>query len=133
MDKLTKTDALTDLYNHMTFHEYFEKLIEQHEQNGLPLQLAIFDIDNFKLVNDMFGHRAGDAVLQRVSELIRSKVSTNDFVARYGGEEFAILFTDKLKMEALKLSSRFVRILRKHHMSFNRANRLRSVLDSQSI
>ena len=103
MDKLTKTDALTDLYNHMTFHEYFEKLIEQHEQNSLPLQLAIFDIDNFKLVNDMFGHRAGDAVLQRVSELIRSKVSTNDFVARYGGEEFAILFTDKLKMEALKL------------------------------
>ena len=103
MDKLTKTDALTDLYNHMTFHEYFEKLIEQHEQNSLPLQLAIFDIDNFKQVNDMFGHRAGDAVLQRVSELIRSKASTNDFVARYGGEEFAILFTDKLKMEALKL------------------------------
>ena len=103
MDKLTKTDALTDLYNHMTFHEYFEKLIEQHEQNSLPLQLAILDIDHFKLVNDMFGHRAGDAVLQRVSEPIRTKVSANDFVARYGGEEFAILFTDKLKMEALKL------------------------------
>lgn len=103
MDKLTKTDALTDLYNHMTFHEYFEKLIEQHEQNNLPLQLAIFDIDNFKQVNDMFGHRAGDAVLQRVSELIRTKAGANDFAARYGGEEFAILFTDKLKMEALKV------------------------------
>ncbi|MFC5652388.1 GGDEF domain-containing protein [Paenibacillus solisilvae] len=103
MDKLTKTDALTDLYNHMTFHEYFEELIEQHEQNSLPLQLAIFDIDNFKQVNDMYGHRAGDAVLQQVSELIRKKTCANDFVARYGGEEFAILFTDKLKMEALKV------------------------------
>ncbi|BBH21613.1 hypothetical protein Back11_29580 [Paenibacillus baekrokdamisoli] len=103
MDKLTKTDALTDLYNHMTFHEYFEELIKQHEDNDLPLQLAIFDIDNFKKVNDLFGHRAGDAVLQRVSELIRSKVSAHDFVARYGGEEFAILFTEKAKLEAFNL------------------------------
>ncbi|MBW7474612.1 GGDEF domain-containing protein [Paenibacillus oenotherae] len=101
MDKLAKMDALTELYNHMTFHEYFEKLIEQNESNGLPLQLAILDIDNFKLVNDTYGHRAGDAVLQRVSELIRNKTCANDFVARYGGEEFAILFTDKSEADSL--------------------------------
>ncbi|WP_219835938.1 diguanylate cyclase [Paenibacillus sp. R14(2021)] len=100
MDKLAKTDALTDLYNHITFHEYFERLIDQHEQNGLPLQLAIVDIDNFKHVNDTYGHRAGDAVLKSVADLIRAKVSANDFVARYGGEEFAVLFTDKASESA---------------------------------
>ncbi|WP_274652423.1 sensor domain-containing diguanylate cyclase [Paenibacillus humicola] len=101
MDKLSKTDALTELYNHMTFHEYFEKLIEQNDTNELSLQLAILDIDNFKQVNDTYGHRAGDAVLKCVAELIRSRVHANDFVARYGGEEFAILFTDKKMTESL--------------------------------
>lgn len=103
MDKLSKMDALTELYNHMTFHEYFEKLIEQHECNSLPLQLAILDIDNFKQVNDTYGHRAGDAVLKRVSELIRNSTCANDFAARYGGEEFAILFTDKSQADALEV------------------------------
>ncbi|GGD74746.1 GGDEF domain-containing protein [Paenibacillus nasutitermitis] len=102
MDKLAKTDALTDLYNHMTFHEYFEELIEQHESNRLPLQLALIDIDNFKHVNDTCGHRAGDAVLKGVAQLIRSKACSNDFVARYGGEEFAILFTDKKLSDAIE-------------------------------
>jgi diguanylate cyclase len=95
MDKLAKTDALTGLYNHMTFHEYFEKLIEEHINNALPLQLALIDIDNFKLVNDTYGHRAGDEVLQKVAEIINRRSAQNDFVARYGGEEFAVLFTDK--------------------------------------
>ncbi|QYR20474.1 GGDEF domain-containing protein [Paenibacillus sp. sptzw28] len=103
MDKMVKTDALTDLYNHMTFHEYFEKLIEQHEQHNLPLQLALIDIDNFKQINDTYGHRAGDSVLREVAEMIRSKANSNDFVARYGGEEFAMLFTDKSKADALSV------------------------------
>ncbi|REE56355.1 diguanylate cyclase (GGDEF)-like protein [Paenibacillus taihuensis] len=101
MDKLAKTDALTGLYNHITFHEYFEKLIDQHERYGLALQLAIIDIDNFKHVNDTYGHRAGDAVLMSVSEMLRSKARVNDFIARYGGEEFAILFTDQSRVESL--------------------------------
>ncbi|MCQ6558667.1 GGDEF domain-containing protein [Paenibacillus mendelii] len=103
MDKLAKTDALTELYNHMTFHEFFEKLIEQHERNQLPLQLALLDIDNFKHVNDTYGHRAGDRVLKQVADMIRSRASMNDFVARYGGEEFAVLFTDKSADDAYAL------------------------------
>ncbi|MFC4102968.1 GGDEF domain-containing protein [Paenibacillus xanthanilyticus] len=94
MDKLSKTDALTDLYNHITFHEFFERLIEQHECNEVSVQLALIDIDNFKQINDTYGHRAGDAVLTRVAETIRANVNANAFVARYGGEEFAVLFTD---------------------------------------
>ena len=73
MDKLAKTDALTELYNHITFHEYLDKLIEHHDTSGMPLQVALIDIDNFKSVNDQFGHRAGDLVLKQVAEIVRFK------------------------------------------------------------
>ncbi|MCD1260958.1 GGDEF domain-containing protein [Paenibacillus athensensis] len=102
MDKLSKMDALTDLYNHITFHEYLEKLIEQSESGHLAIHLAVLDIDNFKKVNDTFGHRAGDTVLKKVSGILKERVGLNDFVARYGGEEFAVIFTEKTLDEAFE-------------------------------
>ncbi|WP_159885923.1 GGDEF domain-containing protein [Paenibacillus puerhi] len=104
MDTLSKMDALTDLYNHKTFHEYLEKLIEQNELNELSLQLAILDIDNFKRINDTYGHWVGDIILVRVAAIIKETVTPNDFVARYGGEEFAVIFTEKTLEEAYRLS-----------------------------
>ncbi|GFZ82056.1 hypothetical protein GCM10008018_29750 [Paenibacillus marchantiophytorum] len=95
MDKLSKTDALTDLYNHITFHEYLDELIQQNESGHFCIHIAVLDIDNFKKVNDTYGHRAGDAVLKSVSSTLKNRVGLNDFVARYGGEEFAIIFTEK--------------------------------------
>ncbi|SDD92400.1 diguanylate cyclase (GGDEF) domain-containing protein [Paenibacillus sp. UNCCL117] len=104
MDTLSKIDALTELYNHKTFHEYLEKLIEQHELNELSLQLAILDIDNFKRINDTYGHWVGDIVLLRVAAIIKETVTPNDFVARYGGEEFAVIFTEKTLEEAYRIA-----------------------------
>jgi diguanylate cyclase (GGDEF)-like protein len=101
MDKLIKTDALTDLYNHMSFHEYLVELIKQGERYNLSFQLALLDIDHFKKVNDTYGHRAGDAVLRKTADTLKLLVSPNDFIARYGGEEFAIIFTDMALNEAL--------------------------------
>jgi diguanylate cyclase (GGDEF)-like protein len=99
-DKLLKIDALTGLYNHKTFHEYLDLLLEQCESNGLRLQLAILDIDNFKSVNDTYGHWVGDLVLKEVAAKLGGMIGLNDFAARYGGEEFAVIFTDKSLMEA---------------------------------
>ncbi|MFD0717546.1 GGDEF domain-containing protein [Paenibacillus sp. GCM10027626] len=115
MDKLSKTDSLTELYNHMSFHEFFEKSIEQHERNRLALQLALIDIDNFKHINDAYGHRAGDAVLQWVSKTIQSLASPNDFSARYGGEEFAVLFTDKSLEDAYEIVERMRKTISGQH------------------
>ncbi|GMX60437.1 diguanylate cyclase [Paenibacillus elgii] len=123
MDKLSKLDALTSLYNHKTFHEYLEKLIDQHERNELPLQLAIVDIDNFKTINDTFGHWVGDIILMRVANTIKETVSPNDFVARYGGEEFAVIFTDKTAEEAYALAEQI-----RHKLSVT----LHPELDSQA-
>ncbi|GAB6988357.1 GGDEF domain-containing protein [Paenibacillus pini] len=94
-DKMIKIDALTGLYNHKTFHEYLEVLLEHCEKNDLFLQVAIMDIDNFKKVNDTYGHWVGDLVLKEVAAKVSSLITPNDFAARYGGEEFAVIFADK--------------------------------------
>lgn len=99
-DKMLKIDPLTGLYNHKTFHEYLDSLLEQSECNGLRLQLAIFDIDNFKRVNDTYGHWVGDLVLKEVAGKVGGMIGLNDFAARYGGEEFAVIYTDKSFHEA---------------------------------
>ena len=93
MDRVSKLDPLTDLYNHKTFHEYFDRLIDHHGQLVFPLHLAVLDIDNFKQVNDTFGHAVGDIALKMVAEQIRKHTGPDDFAARYGGEEFVVLLT----------------------------------------
>lgn len=103
MERLSKTDALTGLYNHKTFQNQLETLVQQAEKSGLQLQLAVLDIDNFKMINDNFGHSTGDSVLKHVAEVISAKSGSNDVVARYGGEEFAIIFTEKPFEETLEL------------------------------
>ncbi|USB34191.1 GGDEF domain-containing protein [Paenibacillus sp. YPG26] len=99
-DKLIKIDALTGLYNHKTFHEYLENLILHCETNGVSLHLALIDIDNFKKVNDTYGHWVGDIVLKDAAACITDLLNPNNFAARYGGEEFAIIFTDTTAEEA---------------------------------
>ncbi len=103
MDKVSKMDALTDCYNHKTFHEYMDSLVQHNEQNGLSVHLALLDIDNFKQVNDTFGHWVGDRILQRIAQVLRDQVTADDIVARYGGEEFAIILTGKDLEEATAL------------------------------
>lgn len=100
MERLAKIDALTDLYNHKTMHEYLEQLIEQSNNNAMPLQLAIMDIDNFKSVNDTYGHAVGDVVLSRVAQAVKDSLSQNEIIARYGGEEFVVIFPGKTLFEA---------------------------------
>jgi diguanylate cyclase (GGDEF)-like protein len=67
------------------------------------LHLAIIDIDNFKKVNDTYGHWAGDIVLKSVSRCIKELLTPNEFVARYGGEEFTVIFTEKTVGEAYQM------------------------------
>ncbi|MEX1028814.1 MAG: GGDEF domain-containing protein [Paenibacillaceae bacterium] len=101
MDRMTKIDALTELYNHKTFHEYLDRLIDESERTGLRLHLAMLDIDNFKKINEKFGHQVGDIVLSTLADGLRISVSPHDFVSRYGGEEFAIIFVDQSDEEVL--------------------------------
>ncbi|WP_138755614.1 GGDEF domain-containing protein [Paenibacillus sinopodophylli] len=102
----SKYDHLTNLYNHITYQEYLNALTEQHAEYDMPLQLAALDIDNFKSINDRFGHHVGDIVLQETALLLKSSISSEDIAARYGGEEFVLLLTGKTINESHQLLER---------------------------
>ncbi len=89
--KLAQIDALAGIYNRRAFHEAAGQLLERARQAGLPMVLALIDVDHFKQINDSHGHDAGDAVIRGVSELLRQAVRSSDLVGRLGGDEFAIL------------------------------------------
>src|SRR4029077_13244454 len=89
--KQASTDGLTGLNNHRDFHEQLRREIERTERFTLPLALIIMDLDDFKLINDRFGHLTGDAVLRDVAATLREGIREIDTAARYGGEEFAII------------------------------------------
>ncbi|MDQ8734176.1 GGDEF domain-containing protein [Paenibacillus sp. LHD-38] len=94
MERVVKIDPLTGLHNHKSFHEQFEKLLADQKLHPFPLQIAILDIDNFKMVNDTFGHWAGDIALKHAAACIADHISRKSFAARYGGEEFVILLRE---------------------------------------
>lgn len=88
-------DELTDLYNRKAFDERMRQALEAFNQGGgTSFALILFDIDQFKEINDTFGHVAGDKVLQKVSECLRETFRKNDFIARYGGDEFVVLIEE---------------------------------------
>ena len=95
-----KKDSLTKLYNHNTFYETLNEQIKKGRAEQKTVSLSILDIDNFKRVNDTYGHVMGDKVLIRLSQLMKKYETESMIMARYGGEEFCILFYDLLVSEA---------------------------------
>jgi len=89
-----RTDYLTGVPNLRYFYELAEAELSRAHRYNRPLTIAYLDIDNFKLVNDRLGHAAGDLVLRKVAEAIRSNIRIIDIVARWGGDEFVMLFPE---------------------------------------
>lgn len=94
MEWMARTDMLTKLPNRRDFLEKLERSLASATRHHRSLVLAMADIDDFKAVNDRYGHYAGDMVLEQVSALMRDAVRTDDYIARWGGEEFILLFSD---------------------------------------
>ena len=94
LQKLAFRDGLTNLYNHRYFQEILATEISRVQRYGRPLALLLFDIDHFKIVNDTYGHPAGDKVLISMSQAISKAVRPSDIIARYGGEEFAVILPE---------------------------------------
>jgi two-component system cell cycle response regulator len=87
-----ETDFLTGLYNKKYILFRLGEYLSLAKRKGLPLSLAMLDIDDFKTINDRFGHVAGDEVLKKIGETIKHTVRASDIAGRYGGEEFIIVF-----------------------------------------
>ncbi|MDX2368591.1 MAG: GGDEF domain-containing protein [Colwellia sp.] len=91
----TMQDALTKLSNRAAFDEYFTKSMVRFHHKPFDLALVVIDIDDFKRINDTYGHTAGDKTLQVIANTLQKAVSDNVFVARYGGEEFVLIYVSK--------------------------------------
>jgi diguanylate cyclase (GGDEF)-like protein len=109
--RLTFIDALTPAYNHRFFQEALSKEIHRHSRTGHELALAMLDIDNFKKINDTFGHPVGDEILKGIVEELMNNARDSDVVARYGGEEFAIIFPDTPAHSATDAANRLREII----------------------
>ena len=100
-----RLDPLTGLSNRKSFDERFAQEIARRAQGGTSLVMLLWDIDSFKVINDSYGHRAGDRVLQAVAACFKTALRGGDFVARIGGEEFAVLLSGVGLSEAVNIAN----------------------------
>ncbi|OGW41114.1 MAG: hypothetical protein A2Y97_12455 [Nitrospirae bacterium RBG_13_39_12] len=106
IEKLAITDGLTGLFNHRHFQERLSQEFDRLGRFSEPLSLLIIDIDNFKGINDTYGHPVGDSVLKGVAGIIEKTVRNIDVSARYGGEEFAVILLGTDSRGAFKMAER---------------------------
>ena len=106
LSKLARTDSLTNLLNFNAFHECLEKEIQRAKRYNHTLGLIMADIDHFKIINDTYGHLAGDQVLKSVAQFLHEFLRNTDTVATYGGEEFAIILPEISHADAMLVAER---------------------------
>jgi diguanylate cyclase (GGDEF)-like protein len=110
LEKLVLTDVLTELPNRRAFFEYARPFFDERFGVNAPLTAMMIDVDHFKLINDSYGHDAGDIVLKRVAGVIRDEVaaagSPDWTVARIGGEEFAVIIDHLVPTAVARLAER---------------------------
>jgi diguanylate cyclase len=103
----SETCPLTGLYNRGAFDSYLDRVVEFDGLTGVPVTLMLLDVDDFKRINDTYGHPVGDEALRALGrELSRVFLRKCDFVARYGGEEFAVVMRDTSERDAKNLAER---------------------------
>lgn len=100
-----RLDPLTGIANRKSFDERFAWEIARRAEGGAASVMLLWDIDSFKAINDNYGHRAGDRVLQSVAGCLKSELRASDFVARIGGEEFAVLLNGLKLAEAVTIAN----------------------------
>lgn len=106
------TDMLTGLCSRRCFYKKLLGMITKS-----PIALVLIDIDNFKSINDIYGHRIGDQVLQETAGILQNNTRRNDIVARWGGEEFAIILPQTEDKEAFKIADRIRKVVEEHNFS----------------
>jgi len=126
-EKLTtfaQIDDLTQVYNRRCFYEEAEKQLALAHRYQRPVAILMLDLDRFKLVNDTYGHRAGDEVLKHFTQICRDNVRETDIIGRTGGEEFAVLLPETALDAAFLLAERI-----RSHVKSSSLNLNQSILD----
>jgi diguanylate cyclase (GGDEF)-like protein/PAS domain S-box-containing protein len=116
-------DALTGLFNRRYLQETLEREIARAERSDLQVGFIIMDVDEFKLINDQFGHRAGDLMLQEIGKMILANIRLGDIPCRYGGEEFVIVMPGAPLQAAVERA----------HLIRKKFEEMRVMLDSHNL
>ena len=114
LEKLINYDLLTQIPNRRNFKEKFEYLLLLNKRNNQPLSLLFIDLDNFKKINDKFGHQVGDEVLKEFSLVLKQNIRKTDIYARWGGEEFIVAFVGTSVDEAVRISNKIREAVQKN-------------------
>ncbi len=114
IEAAANVDDLTGVFNKRRFQERMWEEIRRAARDGVELSLLLIDIDHFKNFNDTNGHVAGDDVLRKMGQILKSHVREDDVVARYGGEEFVVLYPGAIKGLAVRLAEVLRRAVESH-------------------
>ncbi|MBX5483882.1 MAG: GGDEF domain-containing protein [Myxococcaceae bacterium] len=118
--RLTTMDGLTQIFNRRYFEEALDREISRCRRYGRALSLILIDIDHFKLINDTYGHLAGDHVLKQLASTVKTKIRREDVFARYGGEEFALLLPEVEARGAQAMAEKTRRLVEAQKFRFDR-------------
>lgn len=110
-EEISIRDGLTKLYNHRHFYNRLEEEFSRTDRYNAALSLIFFDIDDFKRINDTYGHATGDEVLKRIGSLMKTVARESDLPARYGGDEFAIILPNTPTKGAVDLAKRLAKTI----------------------
>jgi len=114
LELLSLTDALTGISNRRFLSASIDEEMRKAYDTGSRLTLCIMDIDNFKEINDNYGHDYGDTVLFNIAQIMKASLTSGEIFGRYGGDEFLVLFPDKTPTEALRTMQVFANHVREH-------------------
>ena len=114
LENAASIDQLTNCYNRRALFDFIVGDIAYAQRNGCDLSVVMIDADNFKEINDMYGHPVGDAVLKEIATLITSHVRKSDYLARYGGEEFVLVLPDTPLYNAAQLAEKLRKMIELH-------------------
>ncbi len=119
LKKLSVIDGLTGLLNHQSFQKQLEIEFKRARRYSHPFSLLISDVDNFKEINDTYGHLMGDKVLKEVAKIIRESIRSTDIAGRYGGDEFVILLPETPLSDALVVAEKIRRKFSRYPIQVN--------------
>lgn len=114
LERLTLEDELTCIPNRRFLTSRMQEEFERSCRFHHPTAIAMVDVDNFKSINDRFGHRTGDDVLKQLAKILKEGTRSVDIIGRYGGEEFTIMFVEMPPGEALNISERIRKTIQNH-------------------
>ncbi len=118
LEHAAAVDQLTNCFNRRALDTFIENDVFYALRQKCDLSVIMFDLEDFKEINDCFGHSAGDAVLREIALLVRTMVRKSDYIVRYGGEEFVLVLRDTKLYDAVHLAHKIRKLVENHSIGY---------------